>query len=129
MGNTVSELGSIKQDTVLGNYIKDWALNDYNPDPNNSNLYKYSLKKRACCTKQREMPISLPDVENNKIILTSVNIPVFKNDAEINSTNCEIIVGTNATDTKDFTYTNSINNVVTTTARGANFFIQIFVKE
>ena len=95
MGNTLSDTGTLKKDTILANYVREWALNDYNPNPkaNAKNLYKYSLKKRACCTGQKEIQISLPDVDilTNEIKLTSIGVPVFENDADINEQNCSII--------------------------------------
>jgi hypothetical protein len=115
MGNTLSDTGTLKKDTILANYVRDWALNDYNPNPkaNAKNLYKYSLKKRACCTGQKEIQISLPDVDilTNEIKLTSIGVPVFEKDADINDQNCSII-SKDSGDKEQFKFTEKKSGLV-----------------
>ena len=115
MGNTLSDTGTLKKDTIFANYVRDWALNDYNPNPkaNAKNLYKYSLKKRACCTGQKEIQISLPDVDilTNEIKLTSIGVPVFEKDADINDQNCSII-SKDSGDKEQFKFTEKKSGLV-----------------
>ncbi len=108
MGNSITKQddAEINDDNILGKYIKKWAEEDYNPFPKtNKTIYKNSLKKRACCTKQKSVPISLPDVENNKIILSAVSIPIFSDIKEITEENCTF-------DRKQFKYTADDNGSV-----------------
>ncbi len=90
MGNTISDRNGDLNNTVLGNMINEWALNKYKMDlPNNSN-YQNLIKKRACCTKQTSIPISMPsyDEQNKKLEYSAVNINVFSNEDEITSAAC-----------------------------------------
>ncbi len=93
MGNTLSDTGSLRTDTILGQYVNQWALNDYNPNPTAEaqNLFKQSLKKRACCTGQKEIQISLPDVNEDDVIISSLGVKVFNKDEDINIENCNLI--------------------------------------
>ena len=80
MGNElqINDNGILRTDTELARYIKDFLINRHN-FTNNSNLANY-LKKRACCTNQRVIPISLPryDTTTNKVYPTTMNVRVFE---------------------------------------------------
>jgi hypothetical protein len=90
MGNTISDTNGDLNDTVLANMINEWALNKYKMDLPDTTTYKNLLKKRACCTKQTSIPISIPsyDEQNKKLEFSSVNINVFSNEDEITAAAC-----------------------------------------
>ena len=102
MGNTLLSNNSfLKQtaksgeNTYLANYIKDWALNDYNIEPSldmNKPINQQQLKKRACCVGQTNIPIGLPGVDDTGkfIPVIPVRIPIFNNQNEINANNCNL---------------------------------------
>jgi hypothetical protein len=118
MGNAISEAGIIKK-TDLGNFITNWALNDYTPDKTNPSQasLKYSLKKRACCTNQDKMPIALPDTDNlkpGKMILTSILIPIFADPKDITTAACTMKM-TADTD-GSYKYTESTGGIVISTS-------------
>jgi hypothetical protein len=90
MGNTISDRNGELYDTVLNNMINNWALTNYKMDLPNTNSYQNLIKKRACCTKQTSIPISIPsyDEQNKKLEYSSVNINVFSNEADITPEAC-----------------------------------------
>jgi hypothetical protein len=90
MGNTISEPNGELYDTVLSNMVNKWALNKYTMDLPNNASYQNLIKKRACCTKQTSIPISIPsyDEQNRKLEFSSVNINVFSNEDEITPSTC-----------------------------------------
>ena len=128
MGNTVSEAGQIKT-TDLGNFIKNWALNDYTPDKTYENQMsiKYSLKKRACCINQKTMPIALPSIDNSStttpktLLLSSVQIPIFKDQAELDSGCVLPITSTTSADYK-YTSLSTDPKVISITSGCANIY-------
>ena len=72
MGNElhVNNTGILREDTDLGKYIKDFLVNKHTFGDNvDDDKFKNYLKKRACCTKQSVIPISLPmyDIRKQKI--------------------------------------------------------------
>jgi hypothetical protein len=90
MGNTISEPNGELYDTVLANMVNNWALTKYKMDLPNTSSYQNLLKKRACCTKQVSIPISIPsyDESKKKLEFSSVKINVFTNESEITPTAC-----------------------------------------
>ena len=91
MGNVISDetTGEILTNTVLGNYINNWAQN--NDFVGLGNASNYTLKKRACCTKQSAIPIGLPyynATQTNPVGLSSVYINVFDSVSDITQANC-----------------------------------------
>ena len=127
MGNVISETGILKINTDLGKYILNWALNDYNPNPKDPNqiALKNSLKKRACCTKQTFIPMAFPDIDSklDKIILSSVKIPIFKTDQDINDTNCTMLINSSS-DPINYKYTSgtSTGGIYSTSEGCANIY-------
>jgi len=95
-GGTQNTSGIINDNTDLGKFINNWALNNYNihPDANNNKLLKDSLKKRACCTNQPTIPIGILGVStsNGKVHLANhkVNIKVFDSSSSITDANCTL---------------------------------------
>ena len=90
MGNTISDPSGELYDTVLSNMVNKWALNKYTMDLPNNTGYQNLIKKRACCTKQTSIPISIPsyDEQNKKLEFSSVSINVFSNEDEITPSAC-----------------------------------------
>lgn len=97
MGNiVVSNSGSVK-DSVLGDIINHWAINDYDAGLGKVNSeIKQLLKKRACCTRQTDMKIALPTIDLTKDApasfsnnYTNIKIKIFENDEELQN-NCNI---------------------------------------
>jgi hypothetical protein len=102
MGNTITNLQTrnLNHDSHLGKFIRNWALNEYSIHPDTKNdpiRFKDSLQKRACCTNQGAVGISIAGVTDisEKIMPYLVNIPVFDFNnnpivtiSGINSTNC-----------------------------------------
>jgi hypothetical protein len=99
MGNIVSDNGTLK-DTSLKNLIDDWAKNDYDDgmtydlgmneyDNKIRTKLKNLLEKRARCTKQNKMNISLPEftittngsaiMNNTDFLYYPVNIEIVEN--------------------------------------------------
>lgn len=80
MGNElqINNNGILRTDTELAKYINDFLKNRHN-FTGNSNFANY-LKKRACCTNQREIPISLPryDTTTNKVYPMTLQVKVFE---------------------------------------------------
>jgi hypothetical protein len=76
--------------TGIGKIIKKWALDNYDVK------HKDLLLKRACCTRQQNMPITLPyidadgNVNNDESNVIYINL--FKNSNELVST-CKTILG------------------------------------
>jgi hypothetical protein len=84
MGNTITNLQTrnLNHDSHLGKFIRNWALNEYSIHPDTKNdpiRFKDSLQKRACCTNQDAVGISIAGVTDNseRIMPYLVNIPVF----------------------------------------------------
>jgi hypothetical protein len=96
MGNVISDpvVGDIQENTLLGQYIINWALTNYPPKKpkNMESLMSQGLKKRACCTKQTSIPIGIADVDlkTNKIVNNTVRIPIFGDAKDINGDNCNL---------------------------------------
>jgi hypothetical protein len=106
MGNQISnnngELTNI-QTSKLTQFIQKWALEKYdgglNYNKNESEHLLDILKKRAACTGQLAVNIAIPEIQqvglipsdNDKIVYSSINIKVFKDNKElqdyINSSN------------------------------------------
>ena len=86
MGNEL-QIGNTKllrTDTELGKYVKDFLINRHNFTGDNSKFANY-LKKRACCTNTKEIPISLPryDLTTNRVYPTTMKVRVFETNAEM----------------------------------------------
>jgi hypothetical protein len=92
MGNTLSESTGELYETELSRLLKEWALNKYKMDDSLyvSPSFQNILKKRACCTKQLQIPISIPtyDEKKKKLEFSAVNIPIFSNESDITPENC-----------------------------------------
>lgn len=90
MGNILITDGVLKDNTPLGKYIHDFAIENYKFS--NKNQYNQTMKKRACCRNVPIVPIALPsyDPTTKKIYPTKVNIKVFKSQNDINEDNCTI---------------------------------------
>ena len=75
----------LDNNTQIGKLINRWALTDYNDGTNVTNL----LQKRACCTNNTTMYISLPfiDLNDNTTInylkYNEVKITVFEDSDDI----------------------------------------------
>ncbi len=72
MGNVITNNDGYVQDSVLGDIVNKWALNDYdaglgycdsNSDCKKIPVIKELLKKRACCIRQDVMSIALPNID------------------------------------------------------------------
>ena len=80
MGNELNNgSGILKENTSLSLYIKDVLLNKYNFGDDVK--FKNFLKKRACCTNNSEVPISLPvyNTTTDKIYPMTLKVRVFPN--------------------------------------------------
>ena len=88
------------KDSTLGNFIKEWAIDEYDDGYNYMNKntceekHKSLLKKRACCTMQMNMRIALPEYNNTNGITgdfkyTPIKIPIFDSKNDMND-NCSI---------------------------------------
>ncbi len=100
MGNIVSGNDNYLKDTELKRIILDWARNDYDAGLSYGQAdYKLKniLQKRACCTRNNNMIIALPNVDIQNIDepikdgYYPVYINAFDNDKDINSTNCMFV--------------------------------------
>ncbi len=90
MGNLVSnEYGELRNNE-LSRQIILWAKDNYN-EGYDTDLYNKLLKKRACCTRQPNIPIPLLtwDNKNTKWEYSSVYIPVFNSASDITENNCK----------------------------------------
>jgi hypothetical protein len=76
MGNELNNSGKLKEDTVLSVYVKEFLLNN---NFTNDDKFKNYLKKRACCTNNQEVPISLPvyDTTTKEIYPMNLKVKVF----------------------------------------------------
>jgi hypothetical protein len=83
---TTNDNNLISNNTSLNKIIIDWAINNYSiPDgTNNKNI----LKKRACCTRKINVPINIAGVDGNSIKEFEVNIPIFSDQNNINTSTC-----------------------------------------
>jgi hypothetical protein len=88
MGNIVSDQNNQLINSQLKNIIENWALNNYDAGLSYGQNYeiKNLIKKRACCTRQTNMKIGLPDIDisnPNNIKINDgyipININVFNN--------------------------------------------------
>ena len=77
MGNELHNDKVLRTDTELGKYIKDFLINKHK-FTNDTNFTNY-LKKRACCTNNNDIPISLPsyDITSNKVYPMTLSVRVF----------------------------------------------------
>jgi cell division septation protein DedD len=96
MGNVVTNNNGYTKDSILGNIINEWAINDYDAGLGyNSDKINQLLKKRACCVRRETMSIALPiiDLDNSDNPLQDgyqvVNIKLFNSYDELNN-NCNI---------------------------------------
>lgn len=123
MGNIISTAdGELDTSTDLGRFIKDYALNEIaidarqvsNPteylDVNKRTLLPISknlLKKRACCTGQTKIPISLPAIDpvTKKLESVTILIPVFDKESDINDANCTLPYRNN--ENRNYKFTNN----------------------
>lgn len=104
MGNTViTNTGILKtgefelEKTDLGKFIKEWA-NIYQVSNNlDQNIFRDTLKKRACCTKQANIPIGIAGIANidgeDKIVNYAVNVPIFGSITDITNETCNLSDG------------------------------------
>jgi hypothetical protein len=101
MGNIVTNNSGYPIDSALGTLINDWAINDYDAGlgykKDESAQIKKLLKKRACCTRQGVMSISLPIIdpivdgpECVKPGYKPVNIRIFNSNQAEMEQNCSI---------------------------------------
>ncbi len=90
MGNLVSNENGELINNELSRQITKWAVDNYN-EGNETELYNKLLKKRACCTRQSNIPIPLLSWDNktSKWEYSSVYIPVFNKDTDITENNCK----------------------------------------
>jgi len=77
MGNELNNGGKLKENTDLSLYIKDFILNKHNFK--NDDKFKNYLKKRACCTNNAEVPISLPtyDITTKQVYPMNLKVKVL----------------------------------------------------
>jgi hypothetical protein len=126
MGNTLLHPNTkiLDEKKPVGAYIKNWALNNYQINPQMASIdkifFKDLLKKRACCTGQSIIGIDLPYyIENTKNIgISNVKLKIFDNSDAITNENCTFI--TDEYNTKEnFKYTSEPNKSVTTSNSNA----------
>ena len=77
MGNELNDTGKLKENSKLSLYIKDFILNKHNFA--NNNKFKNYLKKRACCSNNEEVPVSLPvyDTTTKQVYPMTIKVKVF----------------------------------------------------
>jgi hypothetical protein len=93
MGNELSKYSNKGFNSItdkpLGQWINNWALNNYTvigktpneiDDANLKQTHTNTLKKRACCTRREKISIPIASVIGDKIVATSVPIDVFTSD-------------------------------------------------
>jgi hypothetical protein len=93
MGNVISDtVGVLNENRIIGRYVKDWALNDYSvtesyPETN-------QMKKRACCTLTKQVPIGLPSFKNRKYLpIVSTKVDVFNVPGSLTDRQCTLPFG------------------------------------
>ncbi len=98
MGNQISDInGELKNISTskLTQFIEKWALEKYDGGLNyNKNKNEHLLdilKKRAACIGELSIKVAIPEIQqvglipsdNDKIVYSSINIKVFKNNEEL----------------------------------------------
>ena len=88
MGNELISGGNINNESILGQYVKDFMLNKYEYKPGNN--FKNFLKKRACCKNTVDAPIALPSYNtlDKKLYPTKINIKIFDDVKDITDNAC-----------------------------------------
>ncbi len=90
MGNLVSSPTGDLNNNELSKQIAYWANNYYN-EGNKLELFNKLLRKRACCTGQKE--VSIPLLAWNEGLTqwdySSIKIPVFNSQSDITEENCK----------------------------------------
>jgi hypothetical protein len=117
MGNSNSLLDDTKildETKPVGFYIKNWALNNYQINPemvkksSDKSIFKNLLKKRACCTGQATIGIDLPYItETSKISIKNIQVQIFEDTNLITDDLCTMVYKEiPSTILKSFKYTN-----------------------
>jgi hypothetical protein len=101
MGNSTSLLDDTRildETKPVGFYIKNWALNNYQINPemvkksNDKAIFKNLLKKRACCTGQSTIGIDLPFINDiKKIGIKNVEVQIFEDTNLITDDICTMV--------------------------------------
>lgn len=88
MGNIVSDTNFNLKNSALKDVIQEWAINDYDAglSYNKDYIIKELLKKRSCCTRNNNIIIALPIIENDTVNpgYYPVNIKVFGSENDDN---------------------------------------------
>lgn len=93
MGNAISDtVGILNEKKIIGQYVKDWALNDYSVTANYPETNQ--MKKRACCTLTKQVPIGLPSYKNNKYLpIVTTKVDVFNVSGSLTDKQCTLPFG------------------------------------